>query len=149
MSIDAGDVHRVARLARIRLDEDEARGLADDLTRILEHVDALRAPGLEDASDLAPHLRDDLPSTRPEPADAPEGLVVPAGALAPDFRDGFFVVPPLPGLESEASAGEAMRGEPEAAPPRDGVGRKQVAEERECPSRTPRSRVQPRSADEA
>lgn len=93
--IDEDDVRRIARLAGLELDGDEVADLAGDLVRILEHFDELgeaepeEAPG-PDGDDGAP-LRPDVPSSDPMAA-GPE-------RAAPDWRDGFFVVPRLPGME--------------------------------------------------
>ena len=95
--IDAAEVRRLARLARIELAPGEDEQLAAGLRPVMDRLAALRAveaapmpdeeadPG---AGDLA--LREDVPD-----ADA---LVVPPRKLAPEWRDGMFLVPHPPGL---------------------------------------------------
>ncbi|MEX0837088.1 MAG: Asp-tRNA(Asn)/Glu-tRNA(Gln) amidotransferase subunit GatC [Gemmatimonadota bacterium] len=99
MSVDRGEVLRIARLARLRLDDDELERMTDDLNSILEHVDALGA--LED---------DDVPddgrwaerrSTRASEETVAEPERLDPSSMAPAFQDGFFVVPPPPGVHAE------------------------------------------------
>lgn len=53
MPIDASEVLRIARLARLRVGEREAERLARELDRIVEHIDQLREVELpEDAEAL-------------------------------------------------------------------------------------------------
>lgn len=106
--VDEGEVRRIAGLARLELEEDEVERLAEEMGRILDHVDELREVVLDDhrepepppeldgeppdpASDARPTLRPDVPSPDPMAA-GPE-------RAAPDWRDGFFVVPRLPAME--------------------------------------------------
>jgi aspartyl/glutamyl-tRNA(Asn/Gln) amidotransferase C subunit len=94
MSVERGHAERIAALARLRFDSSELGRITDELNHILEHVEALRT--LETSS---PPERDEVEgdSTRGEGAEAPDELQVALGELAPDWRHGFFVVPPLPG----------------------------------------------------
>lgn len=102
------EVRRIAGLARLELEEDEVARLAGELGRILDHVDELREleldgpreperpPGSdgeppEPASDAPPTLRPDVP--------APDPMAAGPERAAPDWRDGFFVVPRLPAME--------------------------------------------------
>lgn len=48
MSVDREEVERIGRLAKLRLTDDEADRLTDEMNRILEHAERLR--GLEEAS---------------------------------------------------------------------------------------------------
>ena len=89
---------RIASLARLRFDEDELGRITEELNRILDHVENLRS--LEGRSG-----RESLPgerrSTRGPEADRPDELRRSVASFAPDWRDGFFVVPPLPGVHAE------------------------------------------------
>lgn len=96
MAVSADDVRRVAELARLELSDDEVDSLARDLNGILGHVDALSAieAGSTDNAGTdaaAPGVGSPL---RP---DEPGGVELfgRLDSLAPDFRDGFFVVPRL------------------------------------------------------
>ena len=99
MSVSDAEVRRIAELARLRLDEDEIRSLTTDLNAILEHVDALSGVDSAALSDLAPQLGAPLPSTRAGEGEAPDALECPPEGFAPEWRDGFFVVPPPPGVQ--------------------------------------------------
>ena len=119
MSVDRREAARVAELARLALDERELDALAADLSRILDHVRALQsvAPAEGEAPDepgvvgVAPGALGesvggrDAPAKAPDappdvPPDAPDPLVHPLGSFAPDLREGFFVVPPPPGVQA-------------------------------------------------
>ena len=113
MSVDPAEVRRIAALARLRLDEEEARALTDDLNRILEHVDALgevgEEPGAAGGDAPAPGTGvgpgSDGSSTGTDAlASEPDPLLRDPGEGAPDFRDGFFTVPRLPGMSGEDEA---------------------------------------------
>jgi aspartyl-tRNA(Asn)/glutamyl-tRNA(Gln) amidotransferase subunit C len=96
MAIREEEVRRVATLARLRLNDDEARTLTADLGRILDYVDKLAeldTSAVEPTSHVvaveAP-FREDRVSGRPEDIAAEEAV-----ANAPR-RDGhFFAVPPI------------------------------------------------------
>lgn len=98
MSVDEGEVRRIAELARLELDEEEVAGYARDLEAILAHFEALGELGLE--GDGAPQgrgldarLRADVPS--------PDALAHGPEATAPRWRDGYFLVPRLPAMERD------------------------------------------------
>lgn len=103
--IDPALTRRIARLARLELDDGEVRRLTDDLREILRRVADL--PEVEEDgevgggtvhADLSPRLRADVPSADPL-ARSPE-------ELAPDVRDGFFVVPRLSSMDGGGEHGE-------------------------------------------
>lgn len=97
--IDASKVREMARLARLDLDPGEAVRLAEEMSSILSHFDALDRLRIE-TEGKAPRDRDLEARTR---ADAPGSDPLTSGpeALAPDWRDGYFVVPRLPALGEE------------------------------------------------
>ena len=91
MSLDIDTVRRIARLARIRVSDDELPTLADELSRIMDWVEQLNAV---DTSNIAPmtsvaDIR--LPQRKDEVTDgnAPEKVL----ANAPDRQGDFFAVP--------------------------------------------------------
>lgn len=89
--IDREQVLHVARLARLRLDEDEVETMVGELSGILEHVDRIRGldlEGVEPTSHVV-HLENVLR------ADEPWQSMPPAVALAnaPEPFDGAFRVP--------------------------------------------------------
>ena len=106
MSVDRSHADRIAHLARLRFTDEELTSITADLNRILEHVESLK--GLEtggDAGAAAGHLATsgaptvaDCSPTRSAGAEVPDPLSRELADVAPDWRDGFFVVPPLPGV---------------------------------------------------
>lgn len=101
MSIDRGTIEAIASLAHLRLDEAEVARLTLEMNRILEHVDALHRA--EVAGGPGPEAR--LPSTRPNEGGEPDGLTRPLAEMAPRVTEGFFIVPPPPGVHG--NEGEA------------------------------------------
>lgn len=104
MSVAREHAERIAHLARLRLEPDELDRITRDLNHILEHVEALRALGA--GGDGAPEWEGVTPvtaesTTRGEGAEHPDSLRLGLERLAPDFREGFFVVPPLPGTRHD------------------------------------------------
>ncbi len=89
--IDREQVLYVARLARLRLTEDELERMPGELSKILEHVEAMNEldlDGVEPTShvvELQNVLREDVPRPSLPRERALEG--------APDVADGGFRVP--------------------------------------------------------
>ena len=103
MSVTRADVVKIAALARLELGEEELQRLTAELNGILGHVDRLASLDLAETSDLTPQVRSPLPSTRPEAVEDPDALIRQPASFAPDWRENFFVVPPLPGMHREGS----------------------------------------------
>lgn len=103
MRLTAGDVARLAELARIALSETELTAFAAQLSEVLEQVDALE-PEAEAADDgeagASPPVGGASPAPAPLRADAPgaDRLSSPAKTFAPEWAEGFFTVPRLGGL---------------------------------------------------
>jgi aspartyl-tRNA(Asn)/glutamyl-tRNA(Gln) amidotransferase subunit C len=96
--LDRAQVLHVARLARLELDETEVERMAQELSKVLEHVDRVREldlTGVEPTShavDVAGVMRPD----EPVPCLPREAVL----AAAPEPVDGGFGVPsPGPGGE--------------------------------------------------
>ena len=89
--IDREQVLHVARLARLRLSEEEVERMAGELSGILEHVDRISELDLEDVEPTA-HVVDLENVLRPdEPRPSwPKDVVL---EQAPDPADGAFRVP--------------------------------------------------------
>ena len=113
MSVDRAHADRIARLARLRFADEDLARITADLNHILELVESLA--GLEGgegrdggggghiATSGAPTVAG-CSSTRDAGADAPDHLARDLSDVAPDWRDGFFVVPPLPGVHEGGGA---------------------------------------------
>ena len=91
MSIGRDEVLHVARLAELAVREGELDRLVDQLNRIVDYVAQLdQVPADHIAEPFLPGpqaaaLRGDVPGSVP--------LARPPAAFAPEFRDGFFLVP--------------------------------------------------------
>jgi aspartyl-tRNA(Asn)/glutamyl-tRNA(Gln) amidotransferase subunit C len=60
MPIDPGEVLRIARLARLRIEADEAAALAHDLERIVASIDLLREVELPDDAESLTYFDSDV-----------------------------------------------------------------------------------------
>jgi len=91
MSIGRDQVLHVARLAELAVREEDLDRLVGQLNRIVDYVAQLeRAPADEGAEVFLPGptqvaLREDVPGSVP--------LARPPAEFAPEFADGFFLVP--------------------------------------------------------
>jgi aspartyl-tRNA(Asn)/glutamyl-tRNA(Gln) amidotransferase subunit C len=91
MEVDEATVRRIARLARIRITDDEARSLEGELSGILGWVEQLGevdTDGVEPMTSVVPielKMRDDVVTDGDKAADVT--------ANAPMSEDGFYVVP--------------------------------------------------------
>lgn len=103
MSVTRAHAERIAALARLRFSHDELSRLTEELNHILEHVEALKS--VEEVPQLEAEPEPEVSSTRGVGAEDPDGLRVGLERLAPDWQDGFFVVPPLPGLHEGEGVG--------------------------------------------
>lgn len=112
MSVDRDEVRRIADLAKLDLDDEEADRLTGEMNRILEHAERLRsldaheataAPGDEGRADAD---ASGTAAAEPGSVDAPSGpdpLLRPPDAFAPEMIEGFFAVPPPPGVVADES----------------------------------------------
>ena len=104
MAVTREDVLHVASLARLALDDDAVPRLVSELNGILEHMEVLRkvdtagVTGAEGVGDAGMPLRID--------AGPPYPLAHPREELAPEMRDGFFIVPRLATHEDAAESME-------------------------------------------
>ena len=98
VSVSARDVQRIRELARLHLEDDELERLTSDLNAILRHVDSLRDLGStkrpEDSSQIGPKL---TPVSH-EHVEGPDKLREIPADFAPEWKEGFFIVPAPPGV---------------------------------------------------
>ncbi len=93
MSVTLKDVQHIAELARLSIGEEEAAGLMGQLNDILSHMDALSAVNTEGVTPASGVGAGGTP-LRPD-SGRPVPLQNPISSFAPEFRDGFFLVPRL------------------------------------------------------
>jgi aspartyl-tRNA(Asn)/glutamyl-tRNA(Gln) amidotransferase subunit C len=99
MRISPDEVLKVARLAELAVEEADLPTLVrqfNDIVGYVAQLDALPAEG-----DIAPLVPGPEAVRWREDTVAPEPLALPPSALAPAFREGFFVVPRLAAMEPE------------------------------------------------
>lgn len=93
MSVAPEEVLRIAQLAELSVDEDGLPTLVEQMSRILDYVAQLNAlPASESARPFVPGP--DAIRFRPDEV-KPWPLAFGPAAMAPAFKDGFFVVPKL------------------------------------------------------
>lgn len=91
MHVDQATVYRIARLARIKISEEEASSLEGELSRILdwvEQLDEVDTSAVEPMTQVVPaqmKMREDVVT------EGDQAAVVTANA--PQSEDNFFVVP--------------------------------------------------------
>ena len=91
MQVDEATVRRIARLARIKITDDEAKGLRQELNGILSWVEQL---GEVDTAAVEPMTRvvaQELKKRQDVVTDG--GIAADVVANAPQTDDNFFVVP--------------------------------------------------------
>lgn len=99
MAVSREEVRKVAGLAELAVDEADLDRLVEQFNAIVAYVAQLDAvpadPAVEAFSPgpVAVRWREDVPGAEP--------LALPPSALAPVYKDGFFVVPRLSSMESE------------------------------------------------
>jgi len=87
--VDRETVEKIARLARLELDENEIELMVRDLSAVLEYAE--RLPRLEEVEGILP-----VPPAAPSRDDEPGPKLAPGAATrdAPDASDHLFRVPP-------------------------------------------------------
>lgn len=104
MTVDRTEVERIAQLARLSLTDDEADRLVSEMNQILEHAMHLRRSA-ETESNGREGVRDDdttASGSRPTAELPVDALHRDLTSFAPHVVDGFFVVPPPPGVSADA-----------------------------------------------
>lgn len=98
MSVTHEEVLKIARLAELDVSEDALAALATQMSRILEYVAQINAvPASEGVKPFVPGpdaLRFRADEVKPIP------LAFGPAVFAPEYKDGFFLVPKLGAFES-------------------------------------------------
>jgi aspartyl-tRNA(Asn)/glutamyl-tRNA(Gln) amidotransferase subunit C len=97
VSVSREEVERIAALARLKLQPDEVVGFTGELNAILDHMTELREVDVEGVSEMIGVVEGGAPTRSPRAL--PDPLQRPLQEVAPDWREGFFVVPRLPAME--------------------------------------------------
>ena len=99
MSIGREEVLHVARLAELAVREDEVERLVQQMNRIVDYVAQLEQASSDEQ--VVPFLPG--PPQAPLRADTPGPvpLARPPAAIAPEFADGFFLVPRHGAMEEQ------------------------------------------------
>jgi aspartyl-tRNA(Asn)/glutamyl-tRNA(Gln) amidotransferase subunit C len=91
MSIGLDEVLHVAKLAELAVKESEFRRLVEQMNRIVDYVAQLnQVPG---DSAIQPFLAGPPSVALREDVEVPMPLARPPAAMAPEFAQGFFLVP--------------------------------------------------------
>ena len=92
MAIDPAEVSRIARLARLKVEPDEAARLAKDLERIVGHIDSLRAVKLPEGAESLTYFGKNVH----RPDEPRPGLAKEDALRNAPIQDGdFFLVPKI------------------------------------------------------
>lgn len=104
MAVSENDVRHVAALARLGIEPGRIQSLAAELNGILGHMEAI---GRVDAAGVEPYEGGGIGSMPLRPDGTPSvPLDRPVESFAPEFRDGFFLVPRL-ATHGDGTAAEA------------------------------------------
>ena len=92
--VSEDDVRHIAALARVGLEPERVEQIARELNGILAHMDVLARIDTSRVLPLIAERLDAMP-LRPDESGASTPLLLPLPEIAPDMRDGFFLVPRL------------------------------------------------------
>ncbi len=98
------EIDRIAALACLRLGRRENREMTKDISRILEYVAQLQEVDVEGISESS--IAVDWAAPTRIPGALPDPLLRPPSDAAPDWREGFFVVPRLSALDRDEADGK-------------------------------------------
>jgi len=101
MSVDREHAAAIASLARLCFDDEELTKITEELNEVLAHVETLKGLEVDDIPRSDDPLEGEGDPTRGAGAETPDALARGLEDIAPDAREGFFVVPPLPGVHVE------------------------------------------------
>lgn len=91
MALTLQDVHRVARLARLRLDEGQSQSMLAEMNRIFELMAQMQQVDTESVAPMS-HPRDVAQRLRADEVTEPDRRA-PLLALAPQSEAGLYLVP--------------------------------------------------------
>ena len=103
MAVTREDVLHIASLARLRLDGARVDALARELNSILAHVEVLATVDTGSAEPAKAAAAAGLPLR--SDVSAPPNLSLTLEQIAPEMKDGFFIVPRLATHEDSVESG--------------------------------------------
>jgi len=107
VSVAREEVERIAALARLKLQPEEVAGFTGELNAILDHMTELREVDVEGISQVVGVVEGGAPTRSPRAL--PDPMQRSVEEMAPDWRQGFFVVPRLPAMEGHGGSASAHR----------------------------------------
>ena len=99
MSITPEDIQRIAQLARLHFEKSELERLTFDLNAILGHVDSLRDLEEDHESEASLRRRSKIAPITLRQMGRPDKLLEMPENFAPQWLEGFFLVPLPPGIK--------------------------------------------------
>lgn len=96
MSVSRADIEHIARLAALAVDHATMAELTRQISDILEYVAQLEKVPHDDTT--VRHRAGPTHLTLRKDVVNPIKLTLPVGELAPEFEEGFFIVPKVSGL---------------------------------------------------
>ena len=96
MSVSRGEIEHIARLAGLAVDDETMTELTKQIGDILNYIAQLEQVPHDEA--MAAHRAGPAQLVLRDDAVDPIRLTVPVGELAPEFEEGFFLVPKVAGL---------------------------------------------------
>lgn len=91
MSLDAGQVQKIAHLARLAIDADQIPAYADNLSRILQLVEQMDQVDTQGIAPMA-HPMDQSQRLRPDQVTETDQRAL-FQSIAPQTQDGLYLVP--------------------------------------------------------
>jgi len=99
MTVSRDELKKVTALARLELSKEETEVLARDCQTILDYFEIVKKA---DTNDAQPAGILESPSPLREDSVDPDRLNRRLAEIAPAWREGYFVLPRLPALDSNA-----------------------------------------------
>lgn len=97
MLVTKGEVEHIAALARLKVGPEEIATLTGEMNAILDHMTELREVDVEGVQEVVGIVEGVAPTRSPR--EGPDPLLRSPEEFAPEWREGFFVVPRLPAMD--------------------------------------------------
>jgi aspartyl/glutamyl-tRNA(Asn/Gln) amidotransferase C subunit len=104
MSVDVRQAAALATLARLRFGPEELERITQEMNQVLAYVEQLKSLEVDEMPQDDDPLEGEGDATRGPGAETPDEAGASVQSMAPASAEGFFLVPPLPGVHAEESA---------------------------------------------